>query len=251
MTTDTDIPFVSHIIELRARLIKVLLAMLFVFCALFSLSSELYSFISQPILDQLPPGSSLIATDVTSTFFTPFKLTLIASFFLTIPVILYQFWSFISPGLYAKEKRIALPLLALSVSLFYAGIAFAHFIIFPLVMSFFTSITPENVTITPDIAQYLTIALKLFFAFGLAFEIPVVTVFFVLTGITTVASLSSKRPYIILICFVAGMLLTPPDPVSQTLLAIPMWLLFEFGLLLSRLLRSQKHSGQDLTNVND
>ena len=164
------------------------------------------------------------------------------SFFLAMPVILGQAWRFIAPGLYAHEKKYAIPLLVLSIVLFYSGIAFAHFVIFPLIMNFFVLASPENVTVAPDIAQYLTIALKLFFAFGLAFEIPIATMLLIWSGATTVQTLSKKRPYVILFCFVFGMLLTPPDPFSQSMLAIPMWLLFELGLLFGRLKRSNEEN---------
>ena len=161
------------------------------------------------------------------------------------PVVLGQVWRFIAPGLYSHERKYALPLLVMSVLLFYAGIAFAHFVIFPLIMNFFVMASPENVTVTPDIAQYLSIALKLFFAFGLAFEIPIATMILVIAGVTTVKDLSAKRPYVILFCFVFGMLLTPPDPFSQSMLAIPMWMLFEFGLLMSRLFKPRKRESDD------
>ena len=187
----------------------------------------------------------MIATDITATFFAPFKLTLVVSLFLAMPFILHQFWKFVSPGLYAHEKKFALPVLFLSVVLFYSGIAFAHFVIFPLVMKFFTTIGPEFVSVTPDITQYLAIALKLFFAFGLAFEIPVITMLLIWSGATTVESLSSKRPYILVGCFVFGMLLTPPDPFSQSMLAIPMWMLFEVGLLFGRIGYRKRTDSED------
>ena len=190
-------------------------------------------------------GTSMIATDVTSTFFAPFKLTLVVAFFLAMPVVLGQLWRFIAPGLYDHERKYALPLVILSVLLFYAGIAFAHFVIFPLVMNFFVMASPENVTVTPDIAQYLSIALKLFLAFGMAFEIPIATLILIVSGVTTVKDLSAKRPYVILFCFVFGMLLTPPDPFSQSMLALPMWLLFEIGLLFGRLFQSKARSREE------
>lgn len=229
------LPLIEHLIELRERLMKALLAILVIFLGLFYFANDIYELVSKPIRDQLPEGVTMIATDVTATFFAPFKLTLVVALFLAMPVVLHQIWKFISPGLYAHERRLAIPVLLSSILLFYAGIAFAHLVIFPLIMQFFTSAGPASVTVTPDISQYLTIALKLFFAFGLAFEIPVATMLLVWTGATSVEALSQKRPYIVVFCFVFGMLLTPPDPFSQSLLAIPTWMLFELGLLFARL----------------
>ncbi|MCK5792586.1 MAG: twin-arginine translocase subunit TatC [Ketobacter sp.] len=234
---EANLTLIGHLVELRDRVMKSLLAILIVFMSLIYFANDIYELVAKPIRDQLPEGTTMIATDVTSTFFAPFKLTLVVAFFLAMPVILGQIWRFIAPGLYAHERKFALPLLVLSVLLFYSGIAFAHFVIFPLIMNFFVMASPENVTVTPDIAQYLTIALKLFFAFGLAFEIPIATMLLILSGVTTVKDLASKRPYVILFCFVFGMLLTPPDPFSQSMLAVPMWLLFEMGLLIGRLIK--------------
>ena len=237
---DANLTLIGHLVELRNRIMKSLLAILVVFLSLIYFANDIYELVAKPIRDQLPEGTTMIATDVTSTFFAPFKLTLVVAFFLAMPVVLGQIWRFIAPGLYEHERKYALPLLILSVLLFYAGIAFAHFVIFPLIMNFFVMASPENVTVTPDIAQYLTIALKLFFAFGLAFEIPIATMILVIAGVTTVKELSAKRPYVILFCFVFGMLLTPPDQFSQSMLAIPMWMLFEMGLLMSRLFKPRK-----------
>ena len=180
--------------------------------------------------------TSMIATDITSTFFAPFKLCLTSSFFLALPIVFYQAWAFIAPGLYPNEKRLVLPIALFSVILFYCGIAFAYFVVFPLIMAFFTSVAPDGVKVAPDISQYMSIALKLFFAFGMAFQIPVVVAALIKAKIATVASLSDKRPYIIVSCFVVGMLMTPPDPFSQSMLAIPMWLLFESGLVIGRMI---------------
>ena len=240
LPNEGNLTLIGHLVELRNRLLKSILAILVVFLSLVYFANDIYEIVSQPIRDQLPEGTGMIATDITSTFFAPFKLTLVVSFFLAMPVVLAQAWHFIAPGLYDHEKRLAIPLLVLSVLLFYSGIAFAHFVIFPLMMNFFVLASPENVTVAPDIAQYLTIALKLFFAFGLAFEIPIATMLLIWSGVTTVQDLSKKRPYVILFCFVFGMLLTPPDPFSQSMLAVPMWLLFELGLLFGRLRKSSK-----------
>ena len=228
-------PLAQHLLELRTRLLKSIAAIAIGFICLVFFSNDLYSFFSAPIQILLPDGSSMIATDVASPFFAPFKLTAFLAIFLAMPYVLFQVWSFVAPGLYEKEKNLAMPLFISSVLLFYLGIAFCYYVVFPLVFGFFTSVAPVGISVTPDINSYLNFILKLFFAFGLAFEIPVATVILVRTGITSHSSLTKKRPYIIVCCFIFGMLLTPPDVISQSLLAIPTWLLFEFGLILSRL----------------
>ncbi len=227
---------IEHLIELRKRLITSLLSIGGIFICLVWFANDIYTLVSKPIRDVLPDGSTMIATEITSTFFAPFKLTLFVAFILSAPVILHQIWRFISPGLYAHEKKIAIPLLTSSVLLFYLGIAFAYFVIFPIVMNFFAYVGPEDIKLTPDINLYLNIALKLFFAFGFAFEIPVATLLLIWSGITTTERLSEMRRYVFLFCFIFGMLLTPPDIISQTLLAIPMWLLFEGGIFLAKIL---------------
>lgn len=229
-------PLVEHLIELRSRVLRIVLSVLLVFLGLFYFANDIYLFISEPLRSILPPGAQMIATEVASPFLAPFKLTLFTAFLVSVPYILYQLWSFIAPGLYEHEKKLAFPLLGSSIVLFYAGMAFAYYAVFPLLFAFFTKAAPEGVTVMTDINSYLSFVLKLFFAFGLAFEIPVATVLLVLAGITTVEKLAAKRSYIILGCFVVGMLLTPPDVFSQTLLAVPMWLLFEVGILISRFL---------------
>jgi len=230
---------IEHLTELRERLLKALLAIFAIFLGLFYFANDLYTFVSKPIRDQLPDGTTMIATEVTATFFAPFNLTLVLSLFLAMPVILHQAWRFISPGLYAHEKRLAMPLLASSIVLFYAGIAFAYYVIFPIIMAFFTSVGPQDVQVTPDISQYLNIALKLFFAFGVAFEIPIAVMLSIWSGLTTADDLKQKRPYVIVGCFIFGMLLTPPDPFSQSMLAIPMWLLFEGGVWMGRFVKNR------------
>jgi sec-independent protein translocase protein TatC len=232
--TDQPLPLVVHLTELRDRLLRAVLAVLLVFICLFPFANEIYTFISQPLRELLPPGATMIATEVASPFLTPFKLTMVLAIFLAIPFLLYQVWSFIAPGMYRHEKRLAIPLLISSTLLFYAGAAFAYFAVFPLIFAFFTSIGPEDITIMTDINRYLDFVLKLFFAFGLAFEIPIAAVLLIWSGITTPQALARKRPYIIVGCFVLGMLLTPPDVISQALLAIPMWLLFEVGVYFGR-----------------
>jgi len=227
-------PMVAHLLELRSRLLQCILVVLVIFLGLFAYSNELYLYISEPLIAHLPLNSSMIATDVTSPFLTPFKLTLVLSMFAAMPFILYQVWAFIAPGLYRREKMIVVPLFLSSVFLFYAGMAFAYYLVFPLVFTFFTSVSPDGVLVMTDIRSYLDFVLKLFFAFGLSFEIPVAIVILSWMGLVDPSRLGKKRPYIFVLCFSLGMLLTPPDVISQILLAIPMWLLFELGLVLSK-----------------
>jgi sec-independent protein translocase protein TatC len=229
-----------HLTELRDRLLRALLAVLLVFICLFPFANDIYTFVSKPLRALLPPGATMIATEVASPFLTPFKLTMVLAIFLAIPFVLYQAWSFIAPGMYRHEKRLAIPLLVSSTLLFYAGAAFAYYVVFPLIFAFFTSIGPEDITIMTDINRYLDFVLKLFFAFGLAFEIPIAAVLLIWSGITTPQALASKRPYIIVGCFVLGMLLTPPDVISQALLAVPMWLLFEVGVYFGRFVQRRR-----------
>jgi len=231
---DREQPLIAHLTELRDRLIRSLVVMLLVFLVLMPFSEALYSAIARPLIDALPVNSSMIATEVASPFLVPFKLVLFLALFVSMPYLLYQTWAFIAPGLYRNEKRFALPLLASSILLFYCGTAFAFFVVFPLLFAFFTSVAPAGVTVMTDISHYLDFILKLFFAFGLAFEVPIATILLVATGVATVESLSQKRPFIILGAFVVGMLLTPPDVASQVLLAGPIWLLFELGLIFAR-----------------
>ncbi|NAW66390.1 Sec-independent protein translocase subunit TatC [Photobacterium halotolerans] len=227
-------PLFSHLLELRNRLLRSILSVLVVFLCLVWFANDIYSLLAAPLVERLPEGTSMIATDVASPFFTPIKLTLVASVFLAVPLILYQIWAFVAPGLYKHERRLVMPLLFSSSLLFYCGVAFAYFVVFPLVFGFFTSIAPEGVQVATDIASYLDFVLALFLAFGIAFEIPVAIILLCWTGATDPQSLRQKRPYIIVAAFVVGMLLTPPDIISQTLLAIPMCLLFEVGLFFSR-----------------
>ena len=231
---DQGQPLVEHLIELRTRLLHAIFAVLLIFLPLFYFANDIYAYISEPLRAYLPEGTNMIATEVASPFLTPFKLTLVLSIFLAMPYILHQVWSFIAPGLYSSEKRIAAPLLVSSIVLFYTGIAFAFYVVFPLVFGFFTSVAPAGVTVMTDINRYLDFVLKLFFAFGLAFEIPIAYVLLIWTGATTSKSLGSKRPYVIVGCFIVGMLLTPPDVISQILLALPMWMLFEAGIIFAR-----------------
>ena len=241
-------PFMSHLIELRDRVLRIVILVLAIFMVLFFFANDLYHMVAQPLLEQLPEGSTMIATGVAAPFLTPFKLSLVASIFIAIPYIFYQFWSFVAPGLYNHEKRLALPLMASSVVLFYGGIVFAFYIVFPLMFAFFTATTPEGVAMMTDISQYLDFILKMFFAFGLAFEVPIVTIVLTLTGATTAEKLAKKRPYVIVGSFVIGMLLTPPDIISQTLLAIPVWLLFELGIVFSRIIGDRKAKEEEEEN---
>ena len=240
---DPPMSLVAHLTELRDRLLRALLAILIGFIILFPFANEIYGFVSAPLRELMPEGSTMIATGVASPFLTPFKLSLVLAIFMAIPVVLYQVWGFVAPGLYQKEKRIALPLLASSVLLFYAGAAFAYFAVFPLIFAFFTSVGPANVQVMTDINSYLDFVLKLFLAFGIAFEMPIAAVILIWTGVTSPDALAKKRPYIIVGCFIFGMLLTPPDVISQSLLAIPMWLLFELGVFFGRLLEPKAQSG--------
>ncbi|GLX80659.1 twin-arginine translocase subunit TatC [Thalassotalea eurytherma] len=241
----------DHLIELRSRLLKAILAVLIIFCSLVYFSQDLYQFIAKPLLDVLPEGTQMIATEVASPFFAPFKLTLILSLFVAIPVVLYQIWAFIAPGLYQNEKRLIAPLMFGSSILFYAGVAFAYFVVFPLAFAFFTSVAPEGVTIATDISSYLDFILKIFFAFGVAFEIPIAIILLCWTGVTTPAKLRTKRPYIVVGAFVIGMLLTPPDVISQTLLALPMLLLFELGVFIASLQSKNKKENSEQESIHD
>jgi sec-independent protein translocase protein TatC len=226
----------SHLFELRDRVVRMMLSILVIFLGLFYWANDIYVYLAAPLTRHLPEGSNMIAIDVASPFLTPFKLVLMLSVFLAMPVILYQFWAFVAPGLYSNEKRLAAPLLVSSILLFYTGMAFAYYIVFPLVFGFFTSIGPEMVNISTDIGRYLDFVLALFFGFGLAFEVPIATIILVAIGFTTPAKLAEKRPYIIVAAFIFGMFLTPPDVISQVLLAIPIWVLFEAGVIASSII---------------
>lgn len=223
----------SHLVELRSRLVKIFGSWLLVFVCLVPFANQLFKIASKPIIDALP-NNQMIATGVASPLLTPFVLTAYLSLFVAMPIVLYQIWAFVAPGLYRKEKRFAIPLFVTSVALFYLGLAFAYFVVFPLIFSFFTATTPENVEFQPDIRLFLDFALTIILAFGLAFEVPIATVLVVWTGLTTPKKLGKARPYVFLGAFVVGMFLTPPDVISQTLLAVPVYLLYELGILMSR-----------------
>ena len=234
MQADREQTFLSHLAELRKRLLYSLACVLIVFIPLSFFSGTLYSALSTPLIEQFIPGNRMIATEVAATFIVPIKLSFYLAVLLSMPFILYQAWAFVAPGLYSNERKLALPLLCTSIVLFYCGMIFAYFIIFPIVFGFFIAVAPEGVTVMTDISRYLDFIMKLSLAFGLAFEVPVITLLVTATGITTAEKLREGRPYIIVGAFVIGMLLTPPDVLSQVLLAVPIWLLFELGLLISR-----------------
>jgi sec-independent protein translocase protein TatC len=233
-TTGQEQPLVSHLIELRDRVLRMVLAVLAIFLILFPFANDLYTAIAGPMREALPAGSTMISTKPIDPFLIPFKLSLQLSLFIAVPFILYQFWAFVAPGLYKHEKRLVMPLLVSSTLLFYLGMAFAYFVVFPLVFTFLASTAPEGIEVATDMGSYLDFVMTLFFAFGVAFEVPIATIILVWMGITTPEKLREKRPYVVVGTFVIGMFLTPPDIISQTLLALPMWVLFELGLVFSK-----------------
>jgi sec-independent protein translocase protein TatC len=248
---DQEMPLVSHLTELRTRLLRCVIAILLIFAALFYFAQDIYALVAAPLRAYLPEGATMIATGVASPFLTPFKLTLVVSLFLGMPVVLQQIWGFIAPGLYKQEKRIAVPLLVSSILLFYAGMAFAYFVVFPIMFGFFASVTPEGVAMMTDIGQYLDFVLTLFFAFGVAFEIPIATFLLIWVGIVDVATLRKSRPYVVVGCFIIGMFLTPPDVFSQILLAVPMWLLFEVGVFFGAMVKRQAAEAEEAEEHNE
>jgi len=227
---------ISHLLELRDRLLRALIAVFIIFLPLVFFSNDLFTFVARPLIDKLPEGTSLIATSVVAPFMTPLKLALIAAIFVAMPYVLYQVWGFVAPGLYRREKRFALPLFASSVVLFYAGVAFAYFIVFPLMFAFLTTTTPEGVRMMTDISSYLDFTLLLFFAFGIAFEVPVAVVLLASTGLVKVKTLKKNRGYVLLGIFVVAAFLTPPDAISQSFMAVPMYILYELGILFAQYL---------------
>lgn len=238
----------SHLIELRTRLLRIALSVLAVFLVMLPWADDIFAMVSEPLREVLP-GGQMIATQVASPLLTPFKLTFFAALFLAMPVVLFQIWAFVAPGLYKKEKRFAMPLLASSIVLFYLGIAFAYFVVFPLMFGFFTAIAPEGVEVQTDISQFLDFITTIFFAFGLAFEVPIATVLVVWTGLTTPKKLGKARPYVFLGAFVLGMFLTPPDMISQTLLAIPVYLLYELGIMMSKIFVIREQEPEEETTA--
>ncbi len=248
---DKEQSFISHLIELRDRLLRVFGGVLVIFIALFPFANPLYSLLAGPLTQHLPEGSSMIAIEVASPFLIPFKMVLLLSVVLAVPYILYQAWAFIAPGLYRHERRLVFPILISSTLLFYIGMAFAYFVVFPLVFGFFTSIAPEGVAVMTDIGKYLDFVILIFLAFGVAFEVPIVTVVLVKMGLASTESLAKKRPYVIVAAFVVGMFLTPPDVVSQIMLAVPVWLLFELGLFFSRFMLVSKNEEEQPLEANE
>jgi sec-independent protein translocase protein TatC len=242
--TGTERPLLDHLIELRSRLLRCVIVVGAVFLPLYFYRDPLYQWLAEPLQSQLPAGAGMIATQVATPFLVPLKLALVVAFFLSIPYILYQLWAFVAPGLYRNEKRFIWPLLASSIALFYIGMAFAYFVVFPLIFEFFAGQTTEGVSMMTDINAYLSFVLTLFFAFGAAFEVPIATILLVRTGMTTRQSLAAKRPYVIVGAFTVGMLLTPPDVISQILLAIPIWILFELGIVFSAAFEPRTGAGE-------
>ncbi|MDE4015308.1 twin-arginine translocase subunit TatC [Glaesserella parasuis] len=234
MSVEESQPLISHLIELRNRLLRAVICILVVFCILVYWANDIYTLLSSPLTERLPEGATMIATNVVTPFFTPIKLTAIVAVFISVPYILYQVWAFIAPALYKHEKKLVYPLLISSSLLFYIGVAFAYYVAFPLIFGFLTQTAPEGVVMATDINSYLDFILTIFLAFGVCFEVPVAIILLCWSGVTTAEDLKEKRPYIIVAAFVIGMLLTPPDMFSQTLLAVPMCLLFELGLLVTR-----------------
>jgi sec-independent protein translocase protein TatC len=234
----------SHLIELRSRLLIIAISVVVVFICMLPFSRDIFTVVSEPLREVLP-GNAMIATAVASPLLTPFKLTFFAALFIVMPIVLFQIWTFIAPGLYKNEKRFAVPLFMTSVVLFYLGISFAYFVVFPLMFSFFASVAPEGVEVQTDIAQFLDFITTIVFAFGIAFEVPIATVLVVWAGLTDTKKLGKARPYVFLMAFIAGMFLTPPDVISQTLLAVPVYLLYELGIIMAKVFVIKKSTDDD------
>jgi sec-independent protein translocase protein TatC len=230
---NTSESFIAHLIELRTRLLHAIVALLVVFICLFPWASNLYALLAQPLLSKLPKGGQMIATDVTTPFFVPLKVALMTSFLIALPYILYQIWRFVAPGLYAHERRLVVPLIAASTVLFYCGMAFAYFLVFPIVFGFITASAPQGVAVMTDIDKYLSFVLTMFVAFGVTFQVPVAVVILVRMGVVSTAKLREIRPYVIVGAFIVGAIFTPPDVVSQFMLAMPLWLLYEAGIVVA------------------
>lgn len=233
ITSETSETFLSHLIELRNRLMRALIAVGLVFVCLFPFASELYALLAQPLLSVLPKGGQMIATDVATPFFVPMKVAMMAAFMVSLPYVLYQLWAFVAPGLYTHEKRLVAPLVVASTVLFLCGMAFAYFLVFPVVFGFVTSVAPKGVAVMTDINKYLDFVLTLFVAFGITFEVPVAVVILVRMGLVSVEKLREVRPYVIVGAFVIGAIFTPPDVISQIMLALPLWLLYELGIIVA------------------
>jgi sec-independent protein translocase protein TatC len=252
--TPKEMTFVQHLVELRDILLRSVIAILVIFISLFPFANEIYGFIAMPIINVLPQGSNIIAIGVISPFLTPLKMALIMAVYLAMPYLLYQIWKFVAPALYKREKQMIVPLVVSSTILFYAGLLFAFYIVFPVIFGFLSTIGPSIVDFTPDIQYYLDFVLKVSFAFGVAFEVPIATILLIMFGATTIENLKKNRPYVVIGAFILGMLLTPPDIISQTLIAIPMWLLFEAGLIFAPFFirkEAKKNPTPDDTNPNE
>lgn len=245
---EKELTLIDHLVELRDRILRSVIAIVVIFLALFAFSSEIFIYVAGPLMDALPEGSTMIAIDPTSPFFAPFKLTFYVAFLIAAPYILYQLWSFIAPGLYKNEKSVAIPLFISSVFLFYAGIAFARYILFDFAFRFFISVAPEGIAVTPDINSFLSFSLTIFLAFGIAFEIPIAVFIVIWAGLVEPDDLVAKRPYVIVGCFVLGMILTPADPFTQSMLAVPMCLLFELGVLAGRMIKKKQAKEEEEEN---
>ncbi|MCC6303075.1 MAG: twin-arginine translocase subunit TatC [Gammaproteobacteria bacterium] len=242
---EAEMPLIAHLIELRSRLLRIVIGVGIVFLAMVPFANTLYTAVAHPLMERLPQGATMISTEVVGAFLVPVKFTLVLAFFVAVPFVLYQIWGFVAPGLYRSERRMVLPLLVSSTLLFYGGMAFAYFVVMPMVFSFMVGTTPDGVTMMTDISSYLSFILLMFFAFGLAFEVPVATILLVWAGLVTPEGLRSKRSYIIVGCFVIAAVITPPDALSQVMLAVPMWLMFEAGLLISRIyVRKETEDGE-------
>jgi len=237
---ETQESFLSHLIELRTRLVRSIIAIVVVLLCLFPFAKQIYAILAEPLLRVLPQGSTMIATDVTGTFLVPLKVTLMTAFLIALPYVLYQAWAFVAPGLYQHEKRLAVPVLVSSVVFFVIGMCFAYFVVFPVAFGFFAGYTPAGVQMMTDIDKYLSFVLTMFIAFGLTFETPVVVVVLVRMGVVSLEKLRSLRPYVIVGSFIVGAIFTPPDVISQCLLAVPLWLLYELGLQLARFVSVQR-----------
>lgn len=249
--SEKEMTFVQHLVELRDKLLRSIIAILVIFVAIFPFRNEVYSFIADPLIQALPVDANIIAIGIISPFFTPLKMAFIFAIYLAMPYLLYQIWSFVAPALYKHEKKMIMPLVVSSTILFYAGILFSFYILFPVAFGFLSAIGPEVVNLTPDIQYYLDFVLKVSFAFGVAFEVPVATILLIVFGATTVEKLKKNRPYVIIGAFILGMLLTPPDPISQTLIAIPMWLLFEAGLFFAPIIQRRNNATEQTQGDQD
>lgn len=250
-SADQELSLVDHLLELRARLIRAVLAVVVCMLALVPFARTLYTIVSEPLVSRLPEGASMIAIDVASPIFAPFKLVMVLALLLAMPYVIYQFWSFVAPGLYQHEKRIARPLLFAATFLFYLGCLFAYFLVLPLIFAFITKIAPDGVAVMTDISRYLDFVMVLFLAFGFAFEVPVVTVVLVAIGLVTPEQLARARGYVVVGVFFVAMLITPPDVISQTLLAVPVWMLYELGIVFSRMVVRDRDARDEVEASGD